>query len=192
MTEKIKSDLFGKAKVGMVAGLVGGFALFSSFFAIDSQLDIPNGTFYKTIGLPLGLEGMDAIVLGFLAHMGASAIIGASYCVAQSKWRTFQVVTVPKGILTGSLTGLIVFGLVFLPIHTYVMTPVMIAEFSEMGESRLNPEQLSALYELLVNSDRVLWFAAFLHVLFGALMGLMTGMVLHEDYKKVKRVAGFL
>ena len=38
-------------KGGIGAGLMGGFALFSSFFAIDQMLDIPAGTFYKTIGV---------------------------------------------------------------------------------------------------------------------------------------------
>ena len=39
----------GLVKAGIGAGLVAGFALFSSFFAIDQMLDIPTGTFYKTI-----------------------------------------------------------------------------------------------------------------------------------------------
>ena len=46
----------GLIKGGMGAGLMGGFALFSSFFAIDQMLDIPAGTFYKTIGFTMGVD----------------------------------------------------------------------------------------------------------------------------------------
>ena len=90
--------VLGKAKVGAMAGLVAGFALFSSFLSIDSSLDIPNGTFYKTIGMPLGIEGFDAVAFGFFAHMGSAALIGSMYSIAASRLRTFQVVSVPKGI----------------------------------------------------------------------------------------------
>ena len=56
-------------KGGIGAGLMGGFALFSSFFAIDQMLDIPAGTFYKTIGVTMGLDEFSAIAVGFFSHM---------------------------------------------------------------------------------------------------------------------------
>ena len=191
MTEQ-KSSILSKAKVGAMAGLVGGFALFSSFLAIDAQLDIPNGTFYKTIGIVAGIDSSSAIAFGFLSHMGAAALIGACYSISASIWRAFRIVTVPKGILTGALTGIIVFTIFFLPIHYYVMMPSMIAEFNVIDESRLSVEELGGLYHLLLETDRVLWFSLFLHVLFGVVMGLMTGFILHEDYAKVPRIKGFL
>ena len=187
-----KRSMLGKAKVGAVAGLVAGFAIFSSFLAIDAQLGLPNGTFYTTIGIPVGLSGFDAIAFGFLAHMGAAALIGASYSMAASKWRSFQIVTVPKGMLTGAMTGVIVFTVFFLPVHYYAMMPAVVAEFSVTDESRLSVAELEALYGLLLESDKVLWHGLFLHVLYGVILGLMCGMILHEDYNKVPRKRGFL
>ena len=67
--------LFGTVKVGFGAGLVAGCALFSSFLSIDQQINIPHGTFYKTIGIPMGVEGMGAVALGFMAHIIVSALI---------------------------------------------------------------------------------------------------------------------
>ena len=186
-----KHETLGKAKAGVGAGLVAGFALFSSFLAIDVQLDIPNGTFYKTVGLPLGIEGFGAIVFGFFAHMGTAALIGAAYSVVASKWRTFQLVTPPKGILTGALTGIIVFTVFFLPINYFVMTPMVIAEFSVIDESRMSVAELEALHDLLLGSDLVLWYSLMLHVIFGVVMGLMLGFILHDDYRRVPRMKGF-
>lgn len=186
-----KNSLRDKARVGFGAGLVAGFAIFSTFFAIDQQLGLPNGTFYKTIGIPLGLEGFDAIALGFFAHMGASALIGICYSVIASQWRIFRIVTAPKGMITGAATGVVVFAIFFLPIHTYVMTPAISAEFSVVDESRLSVAELDALYSLLLETDNVLWHGLFLHVLFGTVLGLMTGFMLHEQYAKVPRIRGF-
>ena len=73
-------------KGGIGAGLMGGFALFSSFFAIDQMLDIPAGTFYKTIGVTMGVDETSAIAVGFLAHMGVAALIGAMYFLASNIW----------------------------------------------------------------------------------------------------------
>ena len=192
MMSEQRETILGKARIGVGAGMVAGFAIFSTFFAIDQHLGLPNGTFYKTIGIPLGVSGFDAIILGFFAHMGASALIGACYSMAASKWRAFQIVTAPKGMITGTLTGFIVFLIFFLPIHAFVMTPAISAEFSITDETRLSVEELDALYGLLLVSDLVIWHALFLHVLFGAIMGLMCGFMLNEQYKKVPRIRGFL
>ena len=192
MTLQQKNSMWGFAKTGAAAGLVAGFALFSSFLAIDANLGIPNGTFYKTIGIPMGLESGDAIAFGFIVHMGAAALIGACYSMAASIWRAFRIVTAPKGMMTGVLTGVIVFTVFFLPIHTYVMMPSVISEFSVVDESRLSVAELEALHTLLLETDNVLWFALFLHVLYGMILGLMCSFILHDKYANVPRIRGFL
>ena len=61
-------------KGGMGAGLMGGFALFSSFFAIDQMLDIPAGTFYKTIGITMGVDEGLEIAYGLYCTHGCCSI----------------------------------------------------------------------------------------------------------------------
>ena len=181
----------GLVKAGIGAGLVAGFALFSSFFAIDQMLDIPTGTFYKTIGVTMGVDEFSGIALGFMAHMGVAALIGAMYLLASNIWRFFRLVTVPKAIMTGVLTGLIVFTLAFLPIHMFVMTPIMEVELIITDISDFDLDEQEALATFLFNSDRIYYNSLILHVIFGAIMGLMGGFILHEDYSKVERIGGF-
>ena len=184
--------LFGTVKVGFGAGLVAGCALFSSFLSIDQQINIPHGTFYKTIGIPMGVEGMGAVAIGFMAHIIVAALIGIAFNLAASYWRTFRIVTVPKGILTGAVTGAIVFSLAFLPMHTLVMMPLLENELNS-AESLLNimPDEKEALSELVMNNDFVLWYSALLHVIFGSVMGLMSGFLLHDRYRNVQRIRSF-
>jgi len=184
--------LFGTVKVGFGAGLVAGCALFSSFLSIDQQINIPHGTFYKTIGIPMGVEGMGAVALGFMAHIIVSALIGICFNLAASYWRTFRIVTIPKGILTGAVTGAIVFSLAFLPMHTLVMTPMLeSAIYSSDSIITILPDEKEALATLLVNNDFVLWYSALLHVIFGSVMGLMSGFLLHDRYRTVERIRSF-
>ena len=178
-------------KGGIGAGLMGGFALFSSFFAIDQMLDIPPGTFYKTIGFTMGVDEGLAIAMGFIAHMAVAALIGSMYLLASNIWRFFRLVTVPKAIITGVLTGLIVFTLAFLPIHMFVMTPMMEVELIITDVSKFDLEQQQALATLLYESDKIYINAFILHIIYGAIAGFIGGCIMHDDYKGVKRIAGF-
>jgi hypothetical protein len=178
-------------KGGLGAGLMGGFALFSSFFAIDQMLDIPAGTFYKTIGVTMGVDEGLAIAMGFMAHMGVAALIGSMYFLASNIWRFFRLVTVPKAIITGVWTGLIVFTLAFLPIHMFVMTPMMEVELIITDISQFDLEEQKALATLLYESDKIYYNALILHIIFGAITGFIGGCIMHDDYKGVKRIAGF-
>ena len=189
-TQQLPSKL-ALIKGGLGAGLMGGFALFSSFFAIDQMLDIPAGTFYKTIGVTMGVDEGLAIAMGFMAHMGVASLIGAMYFLASNIWRFFRLVTVPKAIITGIWTGLIVFTLAFLPIHMFVMTPMMEVELIITDVSKFDLEQQKALATLLYESDKIYINASILHVIYGAIAGFIGGCIMHDDYKGVKRIAGF-
>ena len=184
--------LFGTIKVGFGAGLVAGCALFSSFLSIDQQLNIPHGTFYKTIGIPMGVEGFGAVLIGLLMHITVAALIGIAFNISASYWRTFRIVTVPKGILTGAITGAIVFSLAFLPLHTLVMMPILETTLSSTDSLvSILPEEKEALLELIKGNDFVLWYSAMLHVLFGSVLGLMSGFLLHDRYRNVPRIRSF-
>ena len=184
--------LFGTIKVGFGAGLVAGCALFSSFLSIDQQLNIPHGTFYKTIGIPLGVEGFGAVLIGLLMHITVAALIGIAFNLSASYWRTFRIITVPKGILTGAVTGAIVFSLAFLPLHTMVMMPILETTLTSSDSIvSILPEEKEALLELIKGNDFVLWYSALLHVLFGSVLGLMSGFLLHDRYRNVERIRSF-
>ena len=194
MSSKISDSegLFGTIKVGFGAGLVAGCALFSSFLSIDQQLNIPHGTFYKTIGIPMGVEGFGAVLIGLLMHITVAALIGIAFNISASYWRTFRIVTVPKGILTGAVTGAIVFSLAFLPLHTLVMMPILETTLSSTDSVvSILPEEKEALLELIKGNDFVLWYSAMLHVLFGSVLGLMSGFLLHDRYRNVPRIRSF-
>jgi hypothetical protein len=53
------------------------------------------------------------------------------------------------------------------------------------------PDEKEALSTLLVNNDFVLWYSALLHVIFGSVMGLMSGFLLHDRYRTVERIRSF-
>ena len=72
------------------------------------------------------------------------------------------------------------------------MMPILESELSST-DSILNilPEEKEALLELIANNDFVLWYSALLHVIFGSVMGLMSGFLLHDRYRNVARIRSF-
>ena len=98
------AEIYRMAKTGCIAGLVGGFALFSSFFWIDNDIGVPFGTFYKIVGMLVGLDGLPAIMFGFFAHMLTAALIGAIFCLWFTFTRFISILCLSKGIIGGSVT----------------------------------------------------------------------------------------
>ncbi|TBR23059.1 MAG: hypothetical protein EPO63_06330 [Candidatus Nitrosotenuis sp.] len=175
-----RHEIYHMAKIGCIAGLVGGFALFSSFFWIDSEVGVPFGTFYKMIGMAVGLHGLSAIAFGFIAHMLTAALIGATFCICSILHKMLHISSVPKGIIAGAVTGIEVYAIFFMPITIYVMMPMVGGYASGLYVTTADDMQIAKT--LVQTSDKILWGSLVLHVLFGTIMGLFSSIMLYEDY----------
>lgn len=181
-----KWELLIRARSGAVAGIVGGMALASSFMGIDANVGVPSGTFYKMIGVVTGLQGMDAIVFGFLAHMATAALIGAVFFVCSTFHPVLNITSFQKGVFAGGVTGLEVFAIFFMPIHLLVMMPSIDQILLNADQFGLDIEEAKAITMLLSKSDSVLWAALSLHLLYGVVMGYFSGIMLPQEYKELK------
>lgn len=180
------AEIYRMAKTGCIAGLVGGFALFSSFFWIDNDIGVPFGTFYKIVGMLVGLDGLPAIIFGFFAHMLTAALIGAIFCICSTLHRLLQISGVPKGIIGGAVTGIQVYAIFFMPITLYLMMPMISDQAS--GLSLVSSEQMEIAKTLIATSDDILWGSLILHVLYGGVMGLFCSFMLYEDYSMKDKI----
>ena len=176
----VKHEIYHMAKIGCIAGLVGGFALFSSFLWIDSELGVPFGTFYKMVGMTVGLQGIFATVFGFIAHMLTAALIGAIFCICSIIHKILNISSVQKGIIAGIVTGMQVYAIFFMPITIYVVMPMISDHASGLYVTTGNDMQIAKT--LIQSSDKILWGSLVLHVLYGAIMGLFSSIMLYEDY----------
>lgn len=155
---------------GIIAGLTAAWAIFGLFLAVDSQLNVPPGTFYKTIGIIFGISSAHAMYIGFLLFMVTAVIISIIYNYVSKHVRIFNISSMPKGIGTGILAGVIVWGLLFLPLHYYVIQPGLsgMANGVNMNPGNLDPSVAEQLLEL---SNTIVIGSLALHVLFGGVMG---------------------
>lgn len=178
-----RREMYGKAKTGSVAGIAGGVALLASFFGIDSSLSLPPGSFYMMIGLAVGLHGTAAILFGGIVHMATAATIGAVFCMCSALHPALYLRSIGKGIFAGGVTGLEVYAIFFMPITLYVMVPAIDVATSSSGTG----QEYLAVSVLKAHLGTIIWGALVLHVIYGAVMGFFSGLVLREDYKKIPR-----
>ena len=178
-----RHEMYGKAKAGSVAGIAGGVALLASFFGIDSSLNLPPGSFYMMVGLSVGLHGMPAILFGVMAHMLTAATIGAVFCMCSAMHPALYLRSIKKGIFAGGITGLEVYAIFFMPITLYVMIPTIDTSTSSVASG----QEYLAVSALKAHLGTIIWGALVLHVIYGAVMGFFSGLILHEDYRKIPR-----
>ena len=160
---------------GIIAGLTASWAIFGFILAIDSELNLPPGTFYKMIGLAFGIDSSYAVYIGFLLHMITGTIIGIVYSTLSKNIKKLYITSVYKGVGTGILTGVVVWVILFLPLNYGIMQPTL-----QNMISTLNPTSTEYLMaeQLLELSNVIVFGSLAIHVVFGGVMGFCARLAL--------------
>ena len=160
---------------GIIAGLTAAWAIFGFILAIDSELNLPPGTFYKMIGLAFGIDSSYAVYIGFLLHMITGIIIGIVYSTLSKNIKKLYITSVYKGVGTGILTGVVVWAILFLPLNYGIMQPTLQNMVSTLNPT--SPEYLMA-EQLLELSNIIVFGSLAIHVVFGGVMGFCARLAL--------------
>ena len=179
----MKSEIvYRHAKFGAFSGLVCGIILYVIFFGIDAQLQLPPGTFYKMIGLLIGLHDSNAIVFGIISHLVTASIIGATFSIGSLIHPSLRISSLPKSILAGSVTGLEVFAIIFMPLTIYVMIPA-VTEYANSETGLVSLIDKQAAQSLTNQIDIIMWSALIFHIGFGFMLGVILNLLLYPRYK---------
>jgi len=102
--------------------------------------------------------------------MITAVIISMIYNYVSERVRIFHISSMPKGIGTGILAGVIVWGVLFLPMHYYVIQPALSSMVDGLNFNAGNLDS-SVANQLLELSDTIILGSLALHMLFGGVMG---------------------
>jgi hypothetical protein len=181
-----KPSLLGSAKSGAVCGLVGAWAIFGLLLAAGAQLGLPPQTFYPMVGVSLGQnEEWPAVYLGFVLHMITAAIIGIVYMIIADrvKWLRIDGSTL-KAFVTGVMTGVVVWAVLFVPLHFLLMKPTLqnMLLISPSGSApHLTAERLVQM------SNSILYGALAIHFVFGAVLGFIARIATSSSESMAKK-----
>ncbi len=153
---------------GMIAGLTAAWAVFGFFLAIDAELNLPPGTFYKMIGIAFGVDSSYAVYIGFLLHMITGTVIGIIYSTLSQNIKKLHITSVYKGVGTGVLTGIVVWAVLFLPLNYGLMQPTLHNMLNTLNPTSSEYLMAKQLVEL---SNVIIFGSLVLHIVFGGVMG---------------------
>ena len=163
--------MLGSIKSGIVCGLVAAWAIFGMILAVGAQLGLPPGTFYQMVGVSLGINAeWPAIYAGFVLHMITGAIIGIVYMIVSDRVRQLRTDSTFKAFGTGVSTGIVVWAVLFIPLHSFLIEPTLQNMF--LTSPAGSPMHLTA-ERLIQMSDSILYGALAIHFVFGAVLGLI-------------------
>ena len=174
--KKITGIKFERSVIGAVGGLVGGFAIFMLIFIIDSQFGMVPGTFYKVVGIPVGLEGTWATLFGMTAHILTATLIGAVFYFCSGLHKKLELTSYHKGAFAGAVSAGAVYLIFFVPISLFVIEPAL--EFYSYGDEGLisSITNIDSL-QLAQNLDLIIWGAIGIHLVYGMILGLFCSIV---------------
>ena len=124
------------------------------------------------VGLSLGQnEEWPAVYLGFALHMLTSAIIGIIYVTISDRITLLRIDdSTVKAFATGVATGAVVWAVLFVPLHYFVIQPTLQNTLlTSPSESQLNMTTAT----LIQMSEPILYGALFIHIAFGSVLGFM-------------------
>ena len=166
-----------KRPPGIIAGLTAAWAIFGLFLALGHEIGGEPGALFQMVGLAFGIDTPYALYIGFLLYMITAVIIGIIYSVITKKIKILYINSVLKAVGTGILAGIIVWGVLFLPLNYLIMEPTLQKLLIESDPSSSQYAMAKNLIEL---SDTIFWGSLSLHILFGGVMGFCARLAIAE------------
>lgn len=143
---------------------------------------LPVGTFYYVVAVAIvGIyESQAAIYFGIAMHLLTGTAIGAIFGYLSAAIGPFNITSAAKGTGVGILAGFISFSLLFIPITRFEVEPVLTGILFQAGV--LSSDDSPAIMESRTTDiiSSVLAFSIVFHVIYGAIMGFVTAILLNH------------
>ena len=178
--ERKKVTQLQRAVIGAVGGLVGGFAIFLIIFGIDSQISVTPGTFYKMVGIPVGLSDISATIFGLIGHMLTAALIGAVFCFCSGLHQKLDIKSLRKGAFAGGVTAIAVYTIFFVPITLFIMNPALESQTTDDVGLVTTLANIDSK-KLVENKNLILIGSLEIHIVYGIIMGTFCAMMLKKE-----------
>jgi ABC-type phosphate transport system permease subunit len=162
---------------GIIAGLTAAWAIFGLFLALGHEMGGDPGALFQMVGVAFGIDAPYAVYIGFLLYMITAVIIGIIYSAITKRIKILYINSVLKAVGTGILAGIVVWGVLFLPINYLIMEPTL---QKLLVESDPSSSQYAMAKNLIELSSNIFWGSLSLHIVFGGVMGFCARLAIAE------------
>lgn len=162
---------------GIIGGIVAGTAMLVPMMSMMPMMNLPSNTFPTLIGMLMDQTGESVVIPGLVLHSVTSIIIGIIFVVI-TNYSKLTITGFKKGIPLGIATGIISFVVLFLPMIMFVFLPMMIQLMQIMNPSMSKEMIMPQLQSML---PMLLGGALFSHIVYGAVLGLVSSAILRKS-----------
>jgi hypothetical protein len=166
-----------KRPPGITAGLTAAWAIFGLFLALGHEVGGDPGALFQMVAVAFGIDTSYAVYVGFLLYMITAVIIGIIYSAITKRIKILYINSVLKAVGTGILAGIIIWGVLFLPINYLIMEPTLQKLLVESDPSSSQYAMAKSLMDL---SSNIFWGSLSLHIVFGGVMGFCARLAIAE------------
>jgi hypothetical protein len=159
---------------GGVAGFVGGLVMIPFMMLIAMMAGMPANTMPVAMGMAFGVNQNDAMMTGLGMHLLTSTLIGAIFGAVTGSVDKLKITGFRKGIGEGLITGMIAFGVLFIPISMMVMPPVLVQMMMQMNP---NITQQQAMGMLQQGTSMMIGLGVLEHLVYGAVLGAVASVL---------------
>ena len=110
---------------GVIGGTIGALLMDVILVVSKALLGMPLLADFKVMGTSVGFGDSLAVPAGFIAHHIVGAVWGAIIAVVAHRGGLLAVRSWTSSLANGSLAGLIIYGIFFIPVLVFIFRPVM-------------------------------------------------------------------
>lgn len=159
-----------------LAGFIASWGISGLLVSIDVISQTPPGSFFGIIGVSLGFyDPATAPLIGFSLHLLTGTIAGNIFGQVSIFWRRISPYNAKHGLLTGIFVGVILWTLLFVPVATFAIQP-MIDSF----RNSITPNQY--VYSIVTNFEGfypiIIGGSLAFHIIYGILLGYISGRLM--------------
>lgn len=159
---------------GGLAGFVGGLVMIPFMMLIAMMAGMPANTMPVAMGMAFGVNQNDAMMTGLGMHLLTSTLIGVIFGAVTGSVDKLKITRFRKGIGEGLITGMIAFGVLFIPISMMVMPPVLVQMMMQMNP---NITQQQAMEMLQQGTSMMIGLGVLEHLVYGAVLGAVASVL---------------
>ena len=163
-----------------MSGSIAGLIIILPFVAISQHLATDPLAFHTMIGLAIGLHGAQATLFGFVAHMLTAVAIGVVFCLCSTLHPAIHINRTWKGVLGGTVTGIEVYAIFFLPITSFIVMP-MFGLVPGATSQAFTPDESDLVSVMGAHLQEIIGWALAAHVIFGFMLGIFSSQLWVEN-----------
>jgi hypothetical protein len=129
---------------------------------------MPANTMPVAMGLIFGANQNNAMMTGLGMHLLTSVLIGIIFGAVTRSIGKLRITGLGRGIAEGLITGMIAFGVLFIPISMMAMPPVLMRMMMQMNP---NVTQQQAMGMLQQGMPMMIGLGVLEHLVYGAVLG---------------------